>query len=157
MLLPNLGRVGPKKARYITRYNDQFLLLVLLHDALLWNTWSDIEYVNKIYKLLDDFGYKDESLEFMSYRKQNVVTSPDKDIHISVYKLKHKSLAVIGNWQNKNRQITININLDKLGLKPELKLRELRSNKIFQGNPVQLDIQARNFLLLEISNEMIDR
>ena len=152
MLLPGFERTGPKEARYNKNFNEQVILLALLHDNMLWPDCMDDGFANKIYKILDDFGYRDEKLRFLSYQKQHVVVSPDADIHISVYARRDKVLAVVGNWQPKDRSIRLEIDVAALGLKPELKIRELLSNKqVDAKNPI-LKINSRSLLLLEISN-----
>ena len=151
MLLPNLGRVGSKEARWMPKYNDQLLSLVMLHDSMLWICWCDTDYIRKYYRIFDHFGLKDEKVQFLSYRKQKVVTSPDKDIYISVYKLNRKAMAVIVNKQNRNRTVTVNIDWKKLGIKPGAVLKDMRTGKALpEGSSVTVTIPGYNFALIQI-------
>ena len=151
MLLPNLGRVGSKEARWMPKYNDQLLSLVMLHDSMLWICWCDTDYIRKYYRIFDHFGLKDEKVQFLSYRKQKVVTSPDKDIYISVYKLNRKAMVVIVNKQNRNRTVTVNIDWKKLGIKPGAVLKDMRTGKALpEGSSVTVTIPGYNFALIQI-------
>ena len=151
MLLPNLGRVGPKAHRFERKYNDQFLLLVLLHDSLLWNLWCDTDYVNRLYRKLDNFGWQDPKLQFHSYRTQKLVTSPDKDVPISVYTLGSKAVAVIGNMQKEARKVKIRIDRKALGLTEPVKLTDLRTGRGLAEQDLQaLPVEGYNFSLIQI-------
>ena len=151
MLLPNLGRVGSKEARWMPKYNDQLLALVLLHDTMLWVCWCDTNYILKHYKILDDFGLKDENIQFLSYRKQKAVVSPEKDVFISVYKLNGKAMAVVVNKQNTERTVNVNIDWTKLGIKPGAALKDMRTGKALpKGNSVTVKIPGYNFALIQI-------
>ena len=151
MLLPNLGRVGSKEARWMPKYNDQLLSLVLLHDTMLWVCWCDTDYILKHYKILDDFGLKDENIQFLSYRKQKAVVSSDKDIFISIYKLNGKAMAVVVNKQNTERTVTVNIDWKKLGIMPGAALKDMRTGKALpKGDSVTLRIPGYNFALIQI-------
>ena len=151
MMLGNLGRTGPESARYKACYNDQLLLLLMMHDGLCWNDFVDEVYVSNFYKLLDKWGFKDERLKFNSYRKQKLVTSPDADIHISLYQLPERTLAVVGNWQNTPRKISVSIDKKALGLGDQISVQELRSGK--KANLQELEIPGYNFVLLDIGKE----
>ena len=151
MLLPNLGRIGPKEHRLEKRYNDQFLLLVLLHDSLLWNLWCDIDYVNRLYRKLDDFGWQDPKLQFHSYRTQKLVTSPDADIRISVYTLGNRAAAVIGNMRKNDRKIRVVIDRHALGLPESAKLTDLRTGRELSRQALEaLPVAGYNFALIKI-------
>ena len=152
MLLPNLGRTGPKEHRTVKRYNDQILALVLLHDTLLWNLYVDMNYVNRLYDKLDAFGLKDTSLKYHSYRLQKMVASPDADIFISVYELPGKhALAVIVNKQKEDRQIQISIDRQALGLPSNAPLKDFRTDKPITDEQLKsLPIQGYNFALIQI-------
>lgn len=151
MLLPNLGRVGSKEARWMPKYNDQLLALVLLHDTMLWVCWCDTDYILKHYKILDDFGLKDEKIEFLSYRKQKAVVSHDKDIFVSLYKLNNKAMAVIVNKQNIERNVRVNIDWKKLGIKPGAVLKDMRTGKALpKGGSATVRIPGYNFALIQI-------
>ena len=144
----NLGRIGPKKDRYHKPYNDQFVMLVLLHDSQIWNGWLDEPYVSTFYHKLDKWGYKDESLKFHSYRRQKLIVSPDADIHVSVYTLPDRALAVIGNWQNTPRKVSVKIDKKALGLGDDLTFTDLRSGKAV--DPAAIELPGYNFILMDI-------
>ena len=151
MLLPNLGRIGPKAHRLEKKYNDQFLLLVLLHDSLLWNLWCETDYVNRLYRKLDEFGWQDPKLQFHSYRTQKLVTTPDPEVPISVYTLGSKAVAVIGNMQKTDRKVRIVLDRKALGIPASARLTDLRTGHTLS----ELDLQALlvagyNFVLLKI-------
>lgn len=151
MLLPNLGRVGSPEARWKSKFNDQILALVLLHDSMLWVCWCHTDYVLKFYKILDDFGLKDESLEFHSYRKQQALVSPDKEVFISYYKLKGKAMAVVVNRQNTPRTVKVNIDWKKLGIRPGAALKDARTGKALpSADSLILKIPGYNFALIQI-------
>ena len=152
MLLPNLGRTGPKEHRTVKRYNDQILALVLLHDTLLWNLYVDMNYVNRLYDKLDAFGLKDLSLKYHSYRLQKMVTSPDADIFISVYELPGRhALAVIVNKQKEDREIQLFIDRQALGLPANAPLKDFRNDKPLSDAQLKaLPIQGYNFALVQI-------
>ena len=151
MLLPNLGRVGSKEARWMPKYNDQLLALVMLHDSMLWVCWCDTDYILKFYKIFDEFGLKDENLQFMSYRKQKALVSPDKDIYISVYKLKNKAMAVVVNKQKTERTVKVNIDWKKLGIAPGAALKDMRTGKALpKGGSITAKIPGYNFALIQI-------
>ena len=101
--------------------------------------------------MLDKWGFKDERLKFNSYRKQKLVTSPDADIHISLYQLPERTLAVVGNWQNTPRKISVSIDKKALGLGDQISVQELRSGK--KANLQELEIPGYNFVLLDIGKE----
>ncbi|MBQ7208893.1 MAG: hypothetical protein IJS01_13930 [Lentisphaeria bacterium] len=151
MLLPNLGRVGSPKARWQSRYNDQIMALVLLHDSLLWVCWCHTDYILKFYKILDDFGYKDPRLEFHSYRKQKAISSPDKDVFISYYKLEDRVMAVVVNRCPRARTVTVDIDWKALGLPAGAPLKDARTGKALPaGSSLRLDIPDYNFALIQI-------
>ena len=112
---------------------------------------SVADYILKHYKILDDFGLKDENIQFLSYRKQKAVVSPDKDIFISIYKLNGKAMAVVVNKQNTERTVTVNIDWKKLGIMPGAALKDMRTGKaLSKGDSVTLRIPGYNFALIQI-------
>ena len=105
----------------------------------------------KYYRILDDFGYRDENLEFHSYRKQNALTSPEKDVFISYYKLNGKAMAVIVNKQNVPRKIKVRIDWKKLGIAPGASLEDARTGTpLPAGDSMDLEIPGYNFALIRI-------
>ena len=98
--------------------------------------------------MLDKWGYGDETLKFHGFRTQKMIVSPDKDIHVSVYTLPGKALAVIGNWQNKARKVSVKIDKKALGLGDELTFTDLRSGKAV--DPASIELPGYNFILMDI-------
>ena len=144
-----LGRCGPKEWRYVKPYNDQVMQLALLHDTLVWGNTCDHNYLSKkYYSALDAFGYRDEALEFFRYQDQKMVVCNEKDIHISVYRLRDRALAVIGNWQNKPRTVKVNVDRKTLGLGNDLRFSDLCTGATVDPDAVSL--QGFNFILMEI-------
>ncbi|MBO4646783.1 MAG: hypothetical protein J5806_01340 [Lentisphaeria bacterium] len=144
-----LGRCGPKEWRYVPQYNDQIMQLSLLHDTLVWGNICDANYLSKkYYSVLDAFGYRDEALEFFRYQTQKLILCREPDIHISVYRLRDKALAVIGNWQNKPRTVKVEIDRKALGLGDQLKFSDLCTGK--PVDPAAVKLQGFNFILMEI-------
>jgi hypothetical protein len=118
---------------------------------MLWVCWCDTDYILKHYKILDNFGLKDENLQFLSYRKQKAVVSPEKDIFISVYKLNNKAMAVVVNKQNRERTVNVNIDWTKLGIKAGAALKDMRTGKALpKGSSVTVKIPGYNFALIQI-------
>lgn len=152
MLLPNLGRVGSPKSRWMPKYNDQIMALVLLHDSLLWVCWCDTNYILKFYRILDEFGYKDKNLKFHSYRRQKMITSADKEVYTSIYQLGGKAMAVIVNKINSARKIKVKIDYKKLGIAPGSTIIDTRSGKTLTAanGELTLDIPGYNFALIQI-------
>lgn len=150
MLLPNLGRVGKKEQRLVRNNNEQFLMLVLLHDSLLWNLWCDSTFVNRIYRILDDFGIKNTDILFNSYWKQRFITSSIPDIRISTYQLADRVLAVVGNFQDINCDIPLEINPQTLGFSKISRIVELREQKELSILTPSIKVGPRNFALIEI-------
>lgn len=151
MLLPNLGRVGSPKSRWMPKYNDQLLALTLLHDSMLWICWCDTNYIRKFYRILDNFGYKDKDLQFLSYRRQKVITSKNKNVFISIYKLKNKAMAVVVNKEKQSQKVKLDINWQKLGIKSNVAIKDVRKNKTLpSGNMIEVDIPDYNFALIQI-------
>ena len=149
MMLTGLGRCGPKEWRYVKPYNDQVMQLALLHDTLVWGNTCDHNYLSKkYYSALDSFGYRDEALEFFRYQDQKMVVCNEKDIHISVYRLRDRALAVIGNWQNKPRTVKVNVDRKTLGLGNDLRFSDLCTGATVDPDAVSL--QGFNFILMEI-------
>ena len=148
MMNSNLGRIGDKSVRLNHAYNDQVLLLLLIHDVQTWPLYLDFPYVNRFFAMLDKWGYGDETLQFHGFRTQKMIVSPDKDIHVSVYTLPGKALAVIGNWQNKARKVSVKIDKKALGLGDELTFTDLRSGKTV--DPASIELPGYNFILMDI-------
>ena len=138
MLLPNLGRCGPKEARWKPEFNDQILALVLLHDVLLWPAWTDDRYINKIYDKLDAWGYRDPSLQYHSYRTQTKLTADSPAVKISLYTLGDKTLAVAVNTAKTPVETTFS--------HPN-GFHDLRTG---QDTPAKVTIPGYNFALLEL-------
>ena len=151
MLLPNLGRTGPKEHRTNLDYNDQVLALVLLHDSLIWNLWVDMSYVNRLYKQLDAFGWKDQSLKFHSYRTQKFVTTSSPDIYISVYTIGKRALAVVVNKKKTAQIINLSVDYQKLGISENAVLKDFRTGKKLSENELNnWKIKGYNFSLIQI-------
>ncbi|MBQ9502942.1 MAG: hypothetical protein IJU70_12350 [Lentisphaeria bacterium] len=151
MLLPNLGRVGSPKARWQSKYNDQIMALVLLHDSMLWVCWCHTDYIRKFYRILDDFGYRDPRLEFHSYRKQKALSSPDDEVYISYYRLDSRVMAVVVNRRNVQRSVRVDIDWKALGLSADSPLKDARTGReLPQGGALTLDIPGYNFALIQI-------
>ena len=149
MMLTGLGRCGPKEWRYVKPYNDQVMQLSLLHDTIVWGNTCDHDYLSKkYYSVLDDFGYKDEALEFFRYQNQKLVLCDEPDIHISVYRLRNRALAVIGNWQDRPRTVKVRVDRKALGLGEQLEFADLCTGAPI--NPDMVDIQGFNFILMKI-------
>ena len=145
------GHIRGEIYRWKSKFNDQILALVLLHDSMLWVCWCHTDYVLKFYKILDNFGFKDPSLEFHSYRKQKALVSPDKDVFISYYKLKNKAMAVVVNRQNTPRMVKVNIDWKKLGIPSGAALKDARTGKVLpSADSLTLKIPGYNFALIQI-------
>ena len=118
---------------------------------MLWICWCDTNYILKHYRILDEFGLKDENIQFLSYRKQKAVVSPDEDIFISIYKLNNKAMAVVVNKQNTERTVTVDIDWKNLGIKPGAALKDMRTGKALPGgDSVTVKISGYNFALIQI-------
>ena len=148
MMNGTLGRIGDKSVRLNRDLNDQVTLLQLIHDVQTWPLYTDFPYINKLYVKLDNWGYKNENLKFYSYRKQRVITSPAKDVHISYYQLPDRVLAVIGNWQKKDRTVQVNIDKKALKMGDDLSFVNLRNDQPVDLQKVEL--RSYNFILLDI-------
>ena len=149
LMLTGLGRCGPKEWRYVKKYNDQVMQLSLLHDTLIWCNTCDQNYISKkYYAALDKFGYSDKSCEFFRYQTQKIIVSPNPDIHVSVYRLKNKAFAIVGNWQNKERTIQVTIDKKALNLGENLEYYDLCTGETL--TPQKLAIKGFNFVLLGI-------
>ena len=130
-------------------YRGEVRFTPLLHDTLVWGNICDHDYLSKkYYSVLDAFGYRDEALEFFRYQTQKLVLCREPDIHISVYRLRDKALAVIGNWQNKPRTVKVEIDRKALGLGEQLKFADLCTGK--PVDPAAVPLQGFNFILMEI-------
>ncbi|MBQ6474351.1 MAG: hypothetical protein IJJ33_20385 [Victivallales bacterium] len=138
MLLPNLGRCGPKEARWKPEFNDQLLALVLLHDVLLWPAWTYDRYINQIYAKLDAWGYRDPSLQYHSYRTQTRLTADSPAVKTSLYTLGDKTLAVAVNTAKTPVETTFS---------HPAGFRDLRTG---QDAPAKVTIPGYNFALLEL-------
>ncbi|MBQ7403365.1 MAG: hypothetical protein IJW05_08005 [Lentisphaeria bacterium] len=151
MLLPNLGRTGPKEHRLNKDYNDQVLALALLHDSLLWNLWMDMTYVNNLYKKLDAFGWQDPGLEFHSYREQKLVTTETKDIFISVYRLGKRALAVVVNKNKTACTADLVIDHKALGIPEGAVLKDFRTGRKLTAQELKKwRIRGYNYSLIQI-------
>ena len=151
MLLPNLGRTGPKEHRLNKDYNDQVLALALLHDTLLWNLWIDMTYVNNLYKKLDAFGWKDHALKFHSYRTQKLMTTGTPDIFISLYTVGKRALAVVVNQKNTAQTIKLSVDYKALGIPANAPLKDFRTGKKISPQDLnQWTIKGYNFSLIQI-------
>ena len=151
MLLPNLGRTGPKEHRLNKDYNDQVLALALLHDSLIWNLWMDMTYVNNLYKKLDAFGWQDPALKFHSYRKQFMVGSTGKDIYISVYTIGKRAMAVIVNKNKKEQTVQLGVNYEALGIPAGAVIKDVRTGKKLTAQDLKnWKVRGYNFSLIQI-------
>ena len=151
MLLPNLGRTGPKAHRLNKDYNDQVLALVLLHDSLIWNLWIDMTYVNNLYKKLDAFGWQNPALKFHSYRTQKFVTAPAPDTFISVYTIGKRALAVVVNKKKTAQTMNLSIDFKALGINASAPLKDFRTGRKITGNELKnWQIKGYNFSLIQI-------
>ena len=148
MMNSNLGRIGDKSVRLNHAYNDQVFLLLLIHDVQTWPLYLDFPYANRFFAMLDKWGYGDETLKFYGFRTQKMIVSPDADIHVSVYTLPDRALAVVGNWQNKARKVSVKIDNKALGLGDDLSFTDLRSGK--QVDPDAIELPGYNFILMDI-------
>lgn len=154
-LLPNLGRLGDKKARYVDKYNDQIVMLTLLHDTLLWMAYCNESKLNKFYNKLDKWGYKDTSLEFESYRTQKAITCDNPEIKISCYRLKkeNKTLVVIGNIGEKENTFSLNIDKKALGIGDNLIYSDFRKESNNSVNPDKITLPQFGLLIMEINGK----
>ena len=85
-----------------------------------------------------------------------MIVSPDKDIHVSVYTLSDRALAVIGNWQKVPRKVSVKIDKKALGLGDELTFTDLRTGKAV--DPAAIELPGYNFILMDIrKNRLTER
>ena len=154
-LLPNLGRIGNKKARYVDKYNDQIVMLTLLHDTLLWMLYCDEHKLVPFYNKLDQWGYKDLSLEFASYRTQKMITCSNPDIKVSVYRLKkeNKALVIIGNIGEKENTFKLDIDKKALNLGSDLRFSDFRSKNSDSVNPEKITLPQFGLLIMEVKGK----
>ena len=151
MLLPNLGRTGPKEHRLNKDYNNQVLALALLHDSLIWNLWMDMTYVNNLYKKLDAFGWQDPALKFHSYRKQKLVTTPAKDVYISVYTVGKRAMAVVVNKSKKDQTVQLKVDYKALGIPAGAVIKDIRTGKKLTAQDLEnWKVRGYNFSLIQI-------
>jgi hypothetical protein len=65
--------------------------------------------------------------------------------------LNSKALAVVVNKEKQTQKVKLNINWQKLGIKSNVKIKDLRSNKIIQsGNTIEVNIPDYNFALIQL-------
>ena len=154
-LLPNLGRLGDKKARYADKYNDQIAMLTLLHDTLLWVAYCNERRFVQFYEKLDKWGYKDTSLEFEIYCTQKAIISDNPDVKISYYRLKkdNKALVIIGNIGEKENTFSLKIDKKALGIGDNLKFTDFRSKDNSTVNPDNITLPQFGLLVMEVQGK----
>lgn len=86
---------------------ESMMSMLLLHDVNVWPIWSNVEYINKVTSILDDFDIN--SAEFIPYFSHDAIaTSNNKDILVSAYcQSSGLCLLIIGNMSAKKHNVKV--------------------------------------------------
>lgn len=98
--------------------------LLLLHDILPWDAWSNPTAYFHLWTVQDAFGWGDE-VELLPYwRNRDLVTlSPsDPNIVCTLYLRPRKLMIVVMNNTDEDREVTLQLNEEKLGLRASFAL-----------------------------------
>lgn len=154
MLLPNYGRVGPKEHQQSEILNATFMTQALLTDTPVWNLWTNVAYVNRIYSALDQFGYRAPDVKFEPYWKQDAVSVQGSDLKVSIYHTERGVLLAIGNFGKERGDGQLSLNLEKLGFgSQEVSITNLMSGVPLSGNSNDISVPPENFVLLAVESK----
>lgn len=86
-------------------------------NRLPWYTEGTIGNPRYVWKLWDDFGIMDAQM--IGFWEENpAVTTSDKEVKVTAYVNKGKTLLSIGNYSSTKKQVKLNIDWKQLGLNP---------------------------------------
>ncbi|MBI2297636.1 MAG: LamG domain-containing protein [Armatimonadetes bacterium] len=134
IFLPEFTRAGAGNAKVTAHFLLEpeppevlhLVGLLFLHDVVPWPAYSSDAAYNQLWAVQDAFGW-DEQTELLPYWKnQDVVTlSPaDPNVVCSLYRRPGKILAVVMNNTDEDREVTVQLDLQKLGLDPAVEARD---------------------------------
>ena len=92
------------------------MALLMLHDVTPWPIWCNKDVVNEALSDLDAFGYTEA--KFIGYFETTPPATTDmKDVYVSAYQRKDGGLLlIVSNVGKEDRQGTVSINAQRLGL-----------------------------------------
>ena len=135
--------------------------LMLLHDAsTIWLAWCDTRVVRKLWKITSEFGIGGDDVEFVPYWASGdailrvaAIVRPSADVLLSTYVRRGRAaLAVLGNVSKEEREVTIKLSPQALGL-GSVSVRDPYADTAIaaEGNTATLAIRPRNFRLVLVS------
>lgn len=86
-------------------------------NRLPWYTEGVVGNPRHVWKLWDEFGIMDAQM-IGFWEKNPAVTVSDKDVKVTTYVNKGKTLLSIGNYSSTKKQVKLNIDWKQLGLNP---------------------------------------
>jgi hypothetical protein len=92
--------------------------LLFLHDILPWNAYSHPAPYFHLWAVQDAFGWGDDVAWLPYWKNQDLVTlaPADPNVVCTLYRRPGKVLAVVMNNTDAERDVTVTLNLEKLGL-----------------------------------------
>lgn len=140
-------------------YSDQveptrgLMALLMLHDVSLWPIWCNTKVANESLEALDEFGYVES--EFLPYFDPTPPGVTEmKDVYISAYKRSDgRALLVVGNVGKEDRSGEVQINLERIGLKPRsvLSWPDKQPLELVKGR-LKLDVPRLGYKMIVISD-----
>jgi len=127
IFLPEFTRAGSGNEEVMERFMGNIeppevmhlLGLLFLHDILPWDAYSNPSPYYHLWAVQDAFGWGDD-VEFLPYWKnQELVTllPNNPDVVCTIYRRPGKAMLVLMNNTDEDREISAQINLEKLGVK----------------------------------------
>lgn len=142
--LPEFAHESIREQQYHPDHNATFVSQALLHDTLVWDGFSDPAYLEKVYTVMDRYGYRDAATVFYPYWSQKSVYANAEEIEISFYESPTHRLAVVVNPTEKEIQTQIYFKEDQ---EPLTSTVFPESVSIDEQNGM-LTIRKQNFILL---------
>ena len=169
VLLPALGHLqedwkkapaGAAKEAAHQRFlaaTDTLLLYPMMHGTLFLPAWLDMEYLRPLYEARHDLDMS--TARFYGYwENANLVQleQNNPDVLASIYAQDNRFWLVIGNWTDKEQNVTVDMAIGKIAPKLDgknAKLKSLWKNGAasITGNQVQLSALPKSIRIVEIS------
>ncbi|HIE52536.1 MAG TPA: LamG domain-containing protein [Armatimonadetes bacterium] len=142
------------------KLTPQVVGLALLHDFNLWPIFCDREHVNRVYRLLDEFGFAEA--QFLPYwRNADLIAGQSEAVKCTVYLVKgpeplsrRRALLCLVNLTRQPQVTRLRIDWAQLGFRTPPHLRDAFTGQVIAsaGGQLQVEIEPLNYRLLVVSS-----
>jgi hypothetical protein len=135
-----------------TAPTESLMTLLLLHDVAVWPIWSNVSYIDKVYKILDESNVIGATF-YPYFSKNALATTNNSNILVSGYcSASNECLAIVGNTIKTTSNA--NICIPNISTTANIELFNIDKQKIetkILNKCINTDVKSKSHLFLKFN------